>query len=185
MQDVWDKFVPTAKNSTFLHMRPYMDYHSDRFKDYSLVALKNGNVAGVLPACREGDVLYSHRGLTYGSWLIRAEHFTMLDMLAVWDSMLGVLRSDGIKSLIYKPVPHIYHAYPSEEDIYAIFRHGGRLIESNISTVVQQESKLGFDQNSRRGMKTARKNDIVVGESSDYDSFWHILSELVVWHRPV
>ena len=34
----WDEFVETAKNSSFLHRRAYMDYHSHRFADYSLMA---------------------------------------------------------------------------------------------------------------------------------------------------
>ena len=180
MQDEWDKFVPTAKNSTFLHMRRYMDYHGDRFPDYSLVALKGDKVAGLLPACRENETVYSHRGLTYGGWLVRAAHFTMLDMLAIWDSMTDFLREDGVKTLVYKPVPHIYHTYPAEEDLYAVFRHGGRLVESNISTVVRQDKKLGFDQNSRRGMKNAASNGITVGESGDFDAFWEILSALLL-----
>ena len=46
MHREWDNFVASAKNSTFLHMRPYMDYHSDRFNDYSLVAMKGGKIAG-------------------------------------------------------------------------------------------------------------------------------------------
>ena len=34
---VWDSFVATSKNGTFLFMRDYMDYHADRFADHSLM----------------------------------------------------------------------------------------------------------------------------------------------------
>ena len=33
----WDKFVQGSKNGTFLFLRDYMDYHSDRFDDHSLM----------------------------------------------------------------------------------------------------------------------------------------------------
>ena len=33
----WDEFVGKAKNATFLLKRGYMDYHSDRFTDCSLM----------------------------------------------------------------------------------------------------------------------------------------------------
>ena len=35
---LWDGFVALSKNATFLHYRDYMDYHSDRFSDFSLMA---------------------------------------------------------------------------------------------------------------------------------------------------
>ena len=40
----WDAYVAKARNATFLFYRNYMDYHSDRFKDYSLLFSVNGNV---------------------------------------------------------------------------------------------------------------------------------------------
>ena len=37
MKAEWDAFVKTSKNGTFLFMRDYMEYHNDRFIDYSLL----------------------------------------------------------------------------------------------------------------------------------------------------
>jgi hypothetical protein len=37
----WDTFVKAAKNSTFLFSRDYMDYHSERFTDHSLMIFKD------------------------------------------------------------------------------------------------------------------------------------------------
>lgn len=34
-KEVWNAYVEHARNATFLFNRNYMDYHSDRFKDYS------------------------------------------------------------------------------------------------------------------------------------------------------
>ena len=33
-KDDWNNFVDSAKNSTFLFNRDFMDYHSDRFEDF-------------------------------------------------------------------------------------------------------------------------------------------------------
>ena len=30
----WDQLVKRSKNGTFLHLRDYMDYHSERFRDH-------------------------------------------------------------------------------------------------------------------------------------------------------
>jgi hypothetical protein len=36
----WNAFVRASKNGTFLFDRDYMEYHSDRFDDHSLVVRK-------------------------------------------------------------------------------------------------------------------------------------------------
>ena len=39
MKGVWDDFVETSKNGTFLLKRDYMEYHADRFPDHSYLFL--------------------------------------------------------------------------------------------------------------------------------------------------
>ena len=132
----WDEFAKHSRNGTFLHQRNYMDYHSDRFTDCSLVALRDGKPCALLPACIEHDTLYSHRGLTYGGWIVPLKHFDATVMVEVMDAACDWMAGKGIKRLIYKSVPHIYHRYPCEEDLYALFRHNAALIETNISTTI-------------------------------------------------
>ena len=35
--EAWNRFVAASRNGTFLHDRGFMDYHADRFSDFSLV----------------------------------------------------------------------------------------------------------------------------------------------------
>ena len=37
----WNAFVNEAKNATFLFHRDFMEYHSDRFDDFSLLVYDN------------------------------------------------------------------------------------------------------------------------------------------------
>lgn len=39
----WKAFVSHAKKATFLFHRDFMEYHSDRFEDFSLVILDGEN----------------------------------------------------------------------------------------------------------------------------------------------
>ena len=55
----WDALVSRSRNGTFLHCRAYMDYHRDRFTDCSLLAVDGDRLVTALPACCDGDVLYS------------------------------------------------------------------------------------------------------------------------------
>lgn len=178
-RETWNRFVGECKNATFLHNRDYMDYHNDRFHDFSLMAYSEGKLMALLPANRVGDVLYSHQGLTYGGWLICTKHFNILDMLEIFDSMSCFLLENGIHELIYKPVPHIYHKYPAEEDLYAIFRHGGELIESNVSSTIEIKNALNFNYTYRKAVKKAQADGVKVVEADSCHEFWEILTKLL------
>lgn len=175
----WDEMARQCRNSTFLHQRPYMDYHSDRFTDCSLVAVCDGKWRSLLPACILGDTLYSHRGLTYGGWLVPLKHFDATVMIQVMDAALEWMRSQGIRHFVYKAVPHIYHRYPCEEDLYALFRHQAALIETNISTTIDLTCPLPLDRGNKSGANAARKAGIAIATSDDWQGYWQLLSSLL------
>jgi hypothetical protein len=179
MAPMWNELARQSRNGTFLHQRGYMDYHSDRFEDCSLVAMHNGKPCALLPACIEDDTLWSHRGLTYGGWLVPLKHFDATVMIGVMDSACDWMRSNGLKRLVYKPVPHIYHRYPCEEDLYALFRHQARIIETNISTTIDLTCPLPLDRGNKSGANAARKAGITVGPSEDWTGYWQLLSTLL------
>ena len=175
----WDEFARLSRNGTLLHQRGYMDYHSDRFKDCSLIAMREGKLCALLPACVDGDTLWSHRGLTYGGWLVPLKHFDATVMVEVMDAACQWMTGNGIKRLVYKPVPHIYHRYPCEEDLYALFRHQAKLIETNISTTIDLTCPLPLDRGNKSGANAARKAGINVGPSEDWEGYWRLLSSLL------
>lgn len=176
---IWDDFVKRSKNATFLHLRDYMDYHADRFADFSLMAFNHhGKLAAVMPANIVGSTLHSHQGLTYGGWLTPVKHFTAVTMLEVWDAMMSFLKENGIRTLVYKAIPYIYHRYPADEDLYALFRHGAQIAECNISTaIIASDPNSAFDRRVRRTLRHAEEEGVVVKASYDYATFWKILSD--------
>ncbi len=175
----WNEMARQCRNSTFQHQRGYMDYHSDRFTDCSLIALHNGKPRALLPANVDGDTLWSHRGLTFGSWLVPLKHFDVTVMIEVMDATVAWMKDNGLKRLVYKAVPHIYHRYPCEEDLYALFRHHASLIETNISTTIDLSCPLLLDRGNKSGANAARKAGITVGPSEDWQQYWHLLSSLL------
>ena len=179
MKGQWDEMVRNSRNGTFLHERGYMDYHSDRFTDCSLVALRDGKMCGLLPANIDGDTLWSHRGLTYGGWIVPLKHFDTTVMVEVMDAAIAWMQGNGLKRLVYKAVPHIYHRYPCEEDLYALFRHGSSLIETNISTTIDLTCPLPLDRGNKSGSNAARKAGIKTGQSDDWEGYWELLSSLL------
>jgi hypothetical protein len=92
----WDAYVAKARNATFLFYRNYMDYHSDRFKDYSLLFFKKGKLHSILPAHQVGKTLCSHFGLTYGG-LIMNIHVTISDVCQLFEELNVYLRLQGFE----------------------------------------------------------------------------------------
>lgn len=174
---VWDEFVTYSKNGTFLFFRDYMDYHRDRFLDNSLLIWDaKGHVLALLPANRSGDILVSHGGLTYGGFVTNERMKTPL-MMELVERVVDHLRRDGIKRIVYKTIPHIYHRTPAEEDYYALFRLGARLYRRDVTTVVIPKRKIGLQERRLRGVKKALSARVTCCCSDDFEAFWSILEQ--------
>lgn len=190
MQPEWDAFAAASRNATFLHQRGYMDYHADRFADHSLVARadSDGSIVALLPANEEADTLVSHRGLTYGGWLTPLRHFGAATMLQLFEALRGYMAAAGFRRLVYRPVPHIYHRYPAEDDLYALWRMGA--VQDRVmaaSTVSLRRPRL-LDHGTKNAMNRAVRSGAAFGPSDRLDEFWGILEDVLATHhgaRPV
>lgn len=174
-KEKWNSFIAKSKNGTFLLNRSFMDYHSDRFLDYSLLFFDKEELIAILPANLKEDVLYSHQGLTYGGLIMSINIKTPI-VLDIFRELISFLQSKNIKKLIYKSIPHIYHKYPSEEDLYALFRNKAELISRCVSSTINQtEIKLGYSQLRKRQIKKAIQQGVTISESDKLNDFWEIL----------
>jgi hypothetical protein len=172
----WDRFVREAKNGVFLFERAYMEYHSDRFSDASLVVLEDDELVGLLPANRVDGRLESHAGLTFGGLLTRPRTTTTA-ILNMFDALREHLVALGIREMVYKAAPHIYHQVPAEEDLYALFRHGARLVRRDLSVALPADHRPALTTLRRRCARRARQSGLVVGRSHDLARFLHIVRE--------
>ncbi|MCL1611666.1 GNAT family N-acetyltransferase [Marseilla massiliensis] len=173
----WNAFVAESKNGTFLFDRRYMDYHSDRFADSSLMVYRDGRLFALLPANREGDVLCSHRGLTYGG-LVTGPSATASAVVEAFEAVNAYLRGEGLRRVVYKAVPWIYHRVPSEEDLYALFRVcRARLVARDISSAIMQPHRLKWHRDRRYGINRCRNNGVAVELSDDFEGFWPVLED--------
>jgi hypothetical protein len=154
-EEEWNDFVRRSKNGTFLFDRGYMEYHRDRFEDRSLVIRDHRDrLIALLPASRRESALVSHGGLTYGGFVSGAQ-MTTTRMLDVLDACLHRLRDDGIDRLVYKCVPHIYHSLPAEEDTYALFVRGARLVRRDVASAIDTRLPMPFRKGRRGALQHA------------------------------
>lgn len=195
-KETWDAFVESSKNGTFLLKRNFMDYHSDRFFDCSLLVyagispdgefkesgLTTKDLVAVFPANwdKENQTVYSHQGLTYGGLLVLPE-VTQKEVLDMMQAILQYYR-DYMQAvrLVYKPIPYIYSSVPSGEELYALFRAGARLTRRLVSTCVSMRNPMKM---ATLRMRQARKavdhgfyiDRIIEGDIETLREYWTLL----------
>ena len=172
---VWDNYVARARNATFLFFRNYMDYHADRFHDYSLLFYIGNHLHSVLPAHEKGDTFYSHFGLTYGG-LLMDDNVTTAEVIHLFEELNSYLREQGFKHVLYRAIPWVYHRLPAEEDLYAMFwKCGARLQQRMSGTVIFLEENLRWRKDHRRRLKNAQEAGLRVVRDGSLEEFWPVL----------
>ena len=173
---IWDKFVKNSKNTHFFFLRDYMEYHSDRFEDFSLMVFDEMNkLITILPSNVKEKVLYSHQGLTFGGFIVDDKMKTET-MLEIFDLLKHFLKEHDIKKLVYKCIPYIYHIKPSEEDRYALFRNDAKLIGRDVTSTIDLTEQVRYSKGRKWTINKAKKESIQTFQSDDYEIFWELLT---------
>lgn len=155
----WDDWCHACYGATFLHTRRFLGYHGDRFVDRSLILVDDaGEWLGAMPLAQDptdATQVVSHPGITYGGVLhagrLRGEAMvTALQVAGSW------LAGHGYRRLLYRPVPEIFALAPAQDDVYALFRLGARLVRRDLSSCIDLEHRLPVAERRRRGLKKAR-----------------------------
>ncbi|HKO78489.1 MAG TPA: hypothetical protein VJU52_14835 [Flavobacterium sp.] len=168
----WNAFISQAKNSTFLFHRDFMDYHKDRFEDYSLMVYIGEKVVAVLPANKVEDVVCSHQGLTYGG-LIYEDDLKLALVILVFKAVLFYLNENDIVKIRLKTLPSIYHDKPAEELNYALFLANAQLIRRDTLAVIDLSRSFHFSKIRIRGIQKGINNELIIKEESCFEPFWN------------
>lgn len=173
----WDEFIEESKNGTFLLKRDYMEYHRYRFEDCSYIIMDNKNkIKAVIPGTIEDKIFYSHKGLTYGGFIIN-RNSKMEDVLEYFNLLNQKLKQECIESVVYKSIPSIYHNYPSQEEEYALFLLNAKLIFVGISSTIDLTKKLVFNKSRKSCISKSKRFGLEINEDKYYEEFWEILKE--------
>jgi len=170
----WNTFTSQAKNATFLFHRDFMDYHKDRFEDYSLMVYKNEKLVAVLPANKIDEIVYSHQGLTYGG-LVYRDKVKLSMIILVFKAVLMYLNENKITKMQLKTTPSIYHNKPAEELNYALFLAEAQLIRRDTLAVIDLSKPFQFSKIRKRGIQKGVTNGLIIKEETDFEIFWNAI----------
>ncbi len=172
--EIWKSFVCKAKNATFLFDRDFMDYHRDRFEDFSLMVFDNEKLVAVLPANRVGDTVYSHQGLTYGG-LVLLPKSKLETTICIFELILKYLNNINIAKLILKMIPSIYCDYLSDEISYLMYICKGKLIMKHNVSVISLKDNVLISKSRRECINRGKKLGLIIKEDNTLDVFWNEL----------
>ncbi|TWO31791.1 GNAT family N-acetyltransferase [Seonamhaeicola sediminis] len=172
---IWNDFVSKSKNATFLFYRDFMEYHNDRFEDYSLLVFKKDKLIAVLPAnISEDKVLYSHQGLSYGGFIL-PEDIKFEIVLFAFAEILKHLHRKGIDVIELKITPSIYTTLPCDEIKYLMFILNARLIRRDILSVINLKEKFKISRNREEGINRGKKHNLIIKEENTFNLFWNYI----------
>ncbi|MCV2487285.1 GNAT family N-acetyltransferase [Flavobacterium sp. SH_e] len=168
---VWNDFVAQAKNATFLFHRDFMEYHKDRFEDFSLLVFEQEKLCAILPANKKDNSVYSHQGLTYGG-LVYKEQTKLKTVIEIFRNLLFFLNENNFGKLHLKTLPSIYHLKPAEEILYSLFLAEAKLVRRDSLSVIDLQKNKTISKIRKRGLKKAISNELIIKEDNQFELFW-------------
>jgi len=172
----WDQFIKNSKNGFFMFNRDYMEYHSDRFDDFSLMFFEGNKLVAVMPANIEDNIMISHGGLTYGG-IISDAKMNVAQMLKSFKILNDFLKENKIEKLVYKAIPYIFHVLPAQEDLYALYRNNAKLIRRDTASIISNDNKIKFSRLKRRNIKKCKEIGLKCERSFDFKEYMKIKEE--------
>ncbi len=160
--------------------RNFMDYHSDRFKDASVLLFEeSGVLQGIFPANKSERTIFSHQGLTFGG-MVYSKKLNTRGVIEAFDCLIDFFRLHGYEKIIYKKIPDFYATTLAQDDLYALFKVGAKLYRRDISSTIDLSTKYSYTKGRKWSVNKGRKNGISIDEDGCWSEFWEILNGVLI-----
>ncbi|MGO4905947.1 FemAB family protein [Flavobacterium sp. W20_MBD1_R3] len=172
----WNSFIGQAKNATFLFHRDFMEYHEDRFEDFSLLIFDAGKLLAVLPANKVSNAVFSHQGLTYGG-LVYPHKIKGEQVADLLDCLLSFFKDCSIETFFLKQIPFIYPSKGNAEMEFFLLNRGASLYKKEMNLVINLAMPLTISKSKLKHLKKNEALDLELIEETELDSFWKLVLE--------
>ncbi len=174
-QKEWDDFIQRSSNGTFLHQRSYMDYHAERFNDFSLMIFEGLKLRAVLPAHRIGNEIFAHKGLTYSDFIFQKKLKTAAKIEIVRQALAFLFQND-LNSLYINSIPFVFQPLTDESCTYIYHKAGGELQEIKPFWISDRRFGLKINHNRQKNYKKLLSYGFKIEEDPQHIAeFWPIV----------
>lgn len=185
LKEQWDAFVSGAINGHFMFMREFMDYHSDRFIDHSIMFYdESDRLIAILPANLDGDVLHSHQGLSFGGLLFGKKNSSS-KVIDIFRVLRQYSEKKSFSKIKYKRIPDVYCDFLSQDDLYALFLNDAQLIRCDLNSTVSLKSEYKYSKGRKWTVNKAKKENLTISFLDDYAVFWEVLIGVLSAHNAI
>lgn len=174
----WDEFVRSSKMPVFMFERGFMEYHSDRFLDNSLMFYDDSELVALLPLNKKGCDLFSHGGLTFGGF-VTGKKMRQKKMNEYFEALLDYARKNCVEKIIYKNVPHIYHVDFAEDDLYSLFVNNSSIKKIEPATVLNLKINHKIPKGRKAQISRAKREGVIICESEKFCEFIDLENEVL------
>lgn len=174
--NIWNEFIAQAKNATFLFHRDFMEYHEDRFEDFSLLVFEEEKLKAILPANKREKSVYSHQGLTYGGLVFSAK-LNAEKVVAIIETVLIFFKENQIQTFYYKPIPGFYLPEGNQDIDFFLFKKGAILDHKEMNLAVNLNLPLKISKSKMKHFRRIENLDLDIVEEEDLQPFWEEILE--------
>ena len=180
----WNDFINQAKNATFLFHRDFMEYHQDRFEDYSLLVEDEKSWIAVLPANRVEDEVFSHQGLTYGG-LVYRDNFDETTVISIFESIVNHLKINHFKTFYIKPILTFYVDKNFIEIESSLVQKNANLYRKDMNLVIDFKSNYSISKSKLKHFRRVSSLGLEIREDNNFQLFWNdvLIPRLKEKHR--
>lgn len=177
----WDNFVIESNSPSFLFLRKYIEYHKDRYHDFSIMIFNENELIALLPSAISPDneeLIISHPGISYGGLITKKNKYGIF----IRDILINIIdyyRAHNFKNFIYKPIPFFYKINKYDDETYFLLTYfNGEIFKTNLTSTIDLRLPILTSNRRRRSYKNSLKNNLSIEIKPKFlESYWELLTE--------
>jgi len=148
-----------------------MDYHNDRFEDFSILIYKNKSLVGLIPANRLKNTVYSHQGLTYGGLLLETNS-KVLFLEEIMTAVKKFYKDNGVTDFQLKSFPSGYPHYQTIP-ISSFFKNSkSKIITTYKSLAIDYSKGVKIHKTKLKHQRKGLERGLEIRLDNDFKTFW-------------
>ncbi|WP_299128917.1 FemAB family protein [uncultured Winogradskyella sp.] len=171
-EQVWNDFISKSNTATFLFDRNFMDYHSDRFADASLLVYKSNGLVAICPANTTDGKVYAHQGLTYGGFIFTND-LSSTEKGEISNAVVDYFKAEGIANLFIKGIPSFYNTQHTEDEKKLLLTHGAKIYRQDKVLAIDYSKPFTIHKTKLKNYRKNSSKGFVIEQTDDFLPFWN------------
>jgi hypothetical protein len=160
----WDEFLSKTEPGSVLHYRDYMDYHSNRFEDFSVCFWEYDELVAIIPGNSIENSWHSHQGLTFGGLITTTRDVSQIIKLNLL--LCEYLVKNSFTTSTITISPNSFWEKGNAEQIYALNQLNYKTVEVHLNQFIGMDRKMPPKKHSNA--RAADRKGVTLSTSAHY-----------------